>query len=152
MKRINDFLKKYSEAILYIVFGVLTTAVNFVAFWLFTKLLGDRVYLLNNALAWVVAVAFAYVTNKLFVFESKSWEIKLVVREVAEFLGARLFSLLIEEGGLWLLVSPLGFDKISVNILGATITGQIIAKVILAVIVIILNYIFSKFVIFKKEK
>lgn len=152
MKRINDFLKKYSEAILYIVFGVLTTAVNFVAFWLFTKLLGDRVYLLNNALAWVVAVAFAYVTNKLFVFESKSWEIKLVAREIAEFLGARLFSLVIEEGGLWLLVSPLGFDKISVDILGATITGQIIAKVILAVIVIILNYIFSKFIIFKKEK
>ncbi len=152
MKRIKELCKKHSEVILYIIFGVLTTVVNFVVFWLFSRLFGEKIYLVNNALAWVIAVAFAYVTNKLFVFESRSWNAKIVAREVVEFLGARLFSLAVEEGGLWIFVSLLGFDKISLDIASAVISGQIIAKVILAVIVVILNYIFSKFIIFKKGK
>lgn len=150
MKRIKDLYKKHSEMILYIIFGVLTTVVNFVVFWLLSRLIGEKLYLINNAFAWVVAVAFAYVTNKLFVFESKSWNAKIVTKEVVEFLGARLFSLAVEEGGLWLFVSIFGFDKISLELASFVISGQIIAKIILAVIVIVLNYIFSKFVIFKK--
>lgn len=141
---------KIKEIVLYIVFGVLTTLVNFVAFWLIQKT-GIN-YLINNAISWIIAVAFAYVTNKLFVFDSKSWAIKLVAKEASEFLIARLFSFGIEEGGLWLMVDILGMKKLSLDLLGQAINGELIAKVILAIIVVILNYIFSKFIIFKKEK
>ena len=71
MNRIKELLKKYEELILYVVFGGLTTVVNFVAFWLLNKLLGEEIYLVNNVIAWFVSVIFAYVTNKLWVFESK---------------------------------------------------------------------------------
>ena len=69
MNRIKELLKKYEELILYVVFGGLTTVVNFVAFWLLNKLLGEEIYLVNNVIAWFVSVIFAYVTNKLWVFE-----------------------------------------------------------------------------------
>ena len=149
MMKIKDLLYKYKELITYVIFGGLTTLVNFVAFYVVTQILGEELYLLNNAIAWVVSVVFAYVTNKLFVFESKSWNLKLVAKESVEFVGARIFSFLIEEGGMLLFVSVLGFGEISFNIFGFTITGQLIAKLILAVVVVIMNYFFSKFIIFR---
>lgn len=148
MKRLFE---KYKELITYVVFGVLTTLVNFVCFWLFNKILGEKLYLLSNIIAWVISVIFAYVTNKLWVFESKSWKPSVIGREIPEFVGARVFSLLIEEGGLWLFVDVLNFDKFGFTLLGFDVTGKLIAKVVLAVIVVILNYIFSKLVIFKKK-
>lgn len=151
MMKIKDLLYKYKELITYVIFGGLTTLVNFVAFYVVTQILGEELYLLNNAIAWVVSVVFAYVTNKLFVFESKSWNLKLVAKESVEFVGARIFSFLIEEGGMLLFVSVLGFGEISFNIFGFTITGQLIAKLILAVVVVIMNYFFSKFIIFRKK-
>ena len=151
MMKIKDLLYKYKELITYVIFGGLTTLVNFVAFYVVTQILGEDLYLINNAIAWVVSVVFAYVTNKLFVFESKSWNLKLVAKESVEFVGARVFSFLIEEGGMLLFVSVLGFGEISFNIFGFTITGQLIAKLILAVIVVIMNYFFSKFIIFRKK-
>ena len=151
MMKIKDLLYKYKELITYVIFGGLTTLVNFVAFYVVTQILGEELYLLNNAIAWVVSVVFAYVTNKLFVFESKSWNLKLVAKESVEFIGARIFSFLIEEGGMLLFVSVLGFGEISFNIFGFTITGQLIAKLILAVVVVIMNYFFSKFIIFRKK-
>mgnify|MGYP003435033057 CR=1 FL=1 len=72
MIKIKELIVKYKELLLYLIFGVLTTAVNFLAFWVFTKILGEELYLINNAIAWVVGVIFAFVTNKIFVFESKS--------------------------------------------------------------------------------
>ena len=149
MMKIKDLLYKYKELITYVIFGGLTTLVNFVAFYVVTQILGEELYLLNNAIAWVVSVVFAYVTNKLFVFESKSWNLKLVAKESVEFVGARIFSFLIEEGGMLLFVSVLGFGEISFNIFGFTITGQLIAKLILAVVVVIMNYFFSKFIILR---
>lgn len=152
MNKIKELFIKYKELIVYVVFGVLTTVVNFVVFWIFSKILGDDLYLVNNAVAWVISVIFAYVTNKLWVFDSKSWALKIVAKEVVEFVAARLFSFGVEEGGLLLFVNVLGFDEYSVTLFGFEITGQLIAKVILAVIVVILNYFFSKFVIFAKKK
>ncbi len=152
MTKIKELLIKYKELLSYLIFGVLTTLVNLASFWLFTKILGDDFYLVNNAIAWVVGVIFAFVTNKLFVFDSKNWNIKTAGKELVEFVGARLFSFGVEEGGLWLFVDLLGFDEKSITVLGFTITGQIIAKLALAVIVVILNYFFSKFIIFKKSK
>ena len=152
LKKIKILATKYKELILYVVFGVLTTLVNFAVFWIFTKILGENLYLFNNAVAWVAGVIFAFVTNKLFVFESKKWNTKTIGKELPEFVGARLFSFGVEEGGMWLFVDALGFGEKSLTLLGFTITGQIIAKIALAVIVVILNYFFSKFIIFKKKK
>lgn len=152
MKTIKTLFIKYKELIMYVIFGVLTTLVNFGAFWIFTKIFGEDSYLINNAIAWVVGVVFAYITNKLFVFDSKSWNLKLVTREVVEFFGARVLSFLIEEGGMLLFISILGFGEKSLELLGFTITGQFIVKILLAVIVVVLNYIFSKFFIFRKQE
>ena len=154
MKMIKTLFIKYKELITYVIFGVLTTLVNFFAFWIFTKIFGEDLYLVNNAIAWVVGVVFAYITNKLFVFESKSWDLKVITKEITGFLGARIFSFLVEEGGMFLFVSVLGLGEKSLTLLGFTITGQFIVKILLAVIVVILNYVFSKFFIFriKNEK
>jgi putative flippase GtrA len=152
MKMMKTLFIKYKEIITYIIFGVLTTLVNFFAFWLFTKIFGEDLYLVNNAIAWVVGVVFAYVTNKLFVFESKSWDLKLITKEITGFLGARIFSFLVEEGGMFLFISVLGLGEKSLTLLGFTITGQFIVKILLAVIVVILNYVFSKFFVFRKQE
>ena len=72
MNKIKELLVKYKELITYVVFGVLTTVVNFVVFWLLNRIFGEHVYLLNNALASFVSVIFAYLTNKLLLFVSKS--------------------------------------------------------------------------------
>ncbi len=151
MKMIITIFNKYKEIITYIIFGILTTLVNFFAFWLFTKIFGEELYLVNNAIAWVVGVVFAYITNKLFVFESKSWNLKLITKEITGFLGARIFSFLVEEGGMFLFISVLGLGEKTLTLLGFTITGQFIVKILLAVIVVILNYVFSKFIIFKRQ-
>jgi putative flippase GtrA len=151
MKTIKSLFIKYKELITYVIFGVLTTLVNFFAFWLFTKILGEEFYLVNNAIAWTVGVVFAYVTNKLFVFESKGWSVKTISKELTGFLGARIFSFLVEEGGMFLFVSVLGMGEKALSFAGITITGQLVAKILLAVVVVALNYIFSKFFIFKKK-
>lgn len=149
---IRKLYYKYKEIIRYVFFGVMTTVVNFAVYWLFNRLIGEELYLVNNVIAWVVAVAFAYITNKLWVFDSKSLKPGVLLREIGGFVAARLFSLGVEEGGLWLLVDKLRFDKYSFNISSFNVTGKLIAKVILAVIVVILNYFFSKFIIFAKKK
>lgn len=148
---IKKLYKKYEEVILYVVFGGLTTLVNFVSFWAFNKILGEKFYLVSNIIAWFISVVFAYVTNKLWVFESKSWAFKILLKEVPEFFAARLFSLGVEEGGLWLFVDKFGFDRYSFTVFNFEVTGKLIAKILLAVIVVILNYFFSKFIIFAQK-
>lgn len=151
MKKIKELLKKYKEIILYVIFGVATTIVNLIAFKLLNLELGEDRYLISNVLAWFISVVFAYITNKIWVFESKSWKPRALASELPSFFGARVFSLLLEEAGLYLSVDLLHFDQISINIFSIEIGGKMLAKIILAVIVIILNYIFSKFIIFKKK-
>ena len=104
MNIIKNLIIKYKELIIYVIFGVCTTLVNFLTYKLFNVLLGVELYLVSNIIAWFVSVVFAYVSNKLFVFESKSWGLKLVAKEVSSFFAARVFSFLVEEAGLFLLV------------------------------------------------
>lgn len=144
-------MKNKKEIINYIIFGVLTTVVNFAVFWLFNRLLGKNYYLVSNVIAWIVAVAFAYITNKIWVFESKVTKPKALAKEIVEFFIARLLSLGVEEAGLLILVDLMKFKDLNFNLFTFTITGELIAKVILAIVVVILNYIFSKFIIFKKQ-
>lgn len=144
--------KKYKELVLYVFFGGLTTLVNFAVFWILNRAAGEEAYLVNNAAAWVIAVVFAYITNKLWVFESKKREFGIVVTEIFEFFLARVFSLFVEETGLWLLVEKMGFEKFSFTVFRFDFTGKLIAKFVLAVIVVILNYFFSKFIVFAKKE
>lgn len=137
---INKMIEKLftREMISYLIFGVLTTVVNFIFYWLFTDVL-HIYYIASNVVAWIFAVIFAYITNKLYVFESKSWELKLVIKEVISFGAARLLSLLFETVFLALTVEIMGVPKL-------------IAKIIAAVFVVIINYVASKLFIFKKKK
>ena len=144
--------KKSAELILYLVFGVLTTLVNFVAFWLFSLVIDKGLYLLTNFLAWAVAVAFAFVVNKLIVFSERSCDKKTLLFEILTFLLARVFSLIFEEVGLFVLIDLVGLGNEDIYIIGITVTGQIIPKLIVAVAVVIMNYFFSKFLIFRKKK
>ena len=152
MKKIRDVFIKYKELILYVFFGALTTLVNFIAFKFFNVVLGEEVYLVSNVIAWFVSVVFAYVTNKLFVFESHTWQAKKICKEIFSFFAARVFSLAVEEAGLFALVDLLGFDAYRLDIFGFVLGGKMISKIILAVIVVILNYFFSKLVVFRKKK
>jgi putative flippase GtrA len=152
MNKVKKLIIKYKELIIYVVFGIGTTLVNFLTYKLFNVLFGVDYYLVSNIIAWFVSVAFAYVTNKLFVFESKSWNTKIVAREVPSFFAARVFSFLVEEAGLFLLVDILGMKDFSVEFYDFTISGNMISKVILAFVVVVLNYFFSKFVVFRKKK
>lgn len=140
------------ETITYLIFGVLTTVVSFVSFKIFNVILGEKFYLISNTISWVLSVAFAYVTNKLFVFESKSWKMSVLKTEIPSFVGARVASYFIEQGILWLCVSPLKFDGKVFDFLIIKLSGVMTAKLIASVFVVIINYVLSKFVIFKKGK
>ncbi len=161
-KLVDKFFTR--EIITYIIFGVLTTAVNLVTFYIFKKifisigwegvfnkllgsagwdkalkLLGSGTdYLDATVIAWTVAVIFAFVTNKLIVFESKSWKPAVAGKEFVGFIGARLFSLLVELVFMFVMVTLLKWN-------------DFVAKLIVQVIVVILNYVFSKLLIFKNK-
>lgn len=125
------------ETILYVVFGVITTIVNYAVYYLVSA--AGASYALANIIAWVAAVAVAFVTNKIFVFEQKSWKPQLLIRELGLFAAARLLSLFLEEGFLIATVELLGAD-------------HRIMKLVISVAVVIINYFFSKMIIFKKDK
>ena len=160
MKRIKELYLKHREVIDYLFWGAMTTVVSFVTYSLFV-LLFDAVYgdgtislfglelsltvTLANILSWVCAVLFAFVTNKLWVFRSKSWRASVALSEFAKFLSARIVTGILEMAAVPLLVA-LGLDMAIFGIDGA------IAKGIVTVLVIILNYIFSKLFIFKNKK
>ena len=153
----KNYLKKLvnRETISYLIFGILTTLVNFAVFWLMDDWFGSSskaVVMLNNAVAFVAAVLFAYVTNKLFVFESKSWSGKTLLREVPAFFGARLFSFGIEELLLLFSLSVVHAGDYVMKLGTLSIGGVKVAKVLISVVTVVLNYVFSKLFIFKKEK
>ena len=152
MKTIKNLIIKYKELIIYVFFGLCNTVVNLITYKLLNMLLGVELYLVSNAVAWFVSVVFAYVTNKLFVFESKSWNLKLVFKEVTSFFAARVLSFFIEEAGLFMLMDILGMKDFSIDVFGFTVSGNMISKLAVAVVVVILNYVFSKFFIFRKKK
>lgn len=152
MKKIKELYLKHKEVVLYILFGIATTLVDTLMFWLFDSIFGEGLYLLSTLLAWALAALFAYFVNKLFVFESKSWKQITVAKEALEFFGARVVSLGISELGMYLFVDVWKFKDIGFKLLFLDITGTLIAKVIMSVIVIVLNYFFSKFIIFRKDE
>lgn len=149
-EKLNSLLKKIinREMFDYILFGVLTTVVNLVVFALFEKILGTKFVLITNIIAWIAAVAFAFVTNKFIVFRSKSTESQTLIKELIAFVVARLLSLGVEEAGL--AIAQFIFHADSKIVLG--FTGTQVAKLILQIIVVIMNYVLSKLFIFKENK
>ena len=150
MEKLKKLLNR--ETILYIVFGVATTAVNYIVFHLLYNVLWHQNHsLAANAAAFVAAVIFAFVVNKLFVFESRSWDAATLKREIPSFLGARIGSFGIEEAGLFLAekVFRLG-GVVAVTIGGTAFDWITVVKIALAFVVVALNYVFCKLFVFKK--
>ncbi|HOO68126.1 MAG TPA: GtrA family protein [Bacilli bacterium] len=133
-KKINEIYKKYKEIINYIIVGVLTTLVSIGSYWLFRFIIKN--YVILSIISWILAVSFAYITNRIYVFESKSTKI---VEEITKFFGARLFTLGLEVTLMILFVSVFKIN-------------DMVSKIILQVVVLVLNYIFSKIFVFKKDK
>ncbi len=138
MIQLLKLYEKYRETFWYLVFGGLTTLLNLVVFYVMYEWMGiDKV--VSNTVAWIAGVLFAFVTNKLFVFRSQGWSGKKMLWEFATFVSARIFS------GVFDTVFLLAF------------TGWIVAfpampvKIISNILVIIMNYVFSKWIVFRKK-
>ena len=139
------------ETVLYLVFGALTTLVNFIVFDRMNAALGERYVLLSETAAFVVAVLFAFFTNKPFVFQSKDWSAKTLAREIPTFFGGRILSFLIEAGLVMAASRLLHAGDYTLSLGKLQINGLTVAKVPIAVIVVILNYVFSKLLVFRKK-
>ena len=143
LKFLADFYNKYIEVMRYLICGALSTIVNIVAYILASKILftgiGDESFIVNvsEIFAFIVALIFAYWVNKSIVFKSKCNSIKELIKEMSSFTGARIFTELLSIGmmnfALWI-----HFNDVAM-------------KVIANIVVIIVNYIFSKLIIFKKK-
>lgn len=137
IKFILDLIKKYQSFIAYAVFGVLTTVVNIVTYSICYHSVGLS-NTLSNVLAWILSVAFAYLTNKVWVFDSKSWAWEVFRREVPAFVSCRLATGIMDIVIMYICVDLMGWHAM-------------LMKIISNVLVIILNYVFSKLIIFKKK-
>ncbi len=135
----KKLFEKHRQVLLYLVFGVTTTAVNWVVYTLLQGLLGMT---LSNALAWLGAVVYAFLTNKRFVFESKSVKPRVLLREGATFFASRAASGLFEIFLPTLLFSA-GLDGALFGIHGG------VAKALVSLLIIVMNYILSKFIVFR---
>lgn len=136
MEKIRNIIEKYWDVLSYLFFGVLTTVVNYLVY-LPCYNLADLSASVSNAIAWVVAVAFAYLTNKPWVFKSHDWSRQTVIPELTKFVGCRIGSGALETGIIFLTVDVLCWN------------GNVM-KLVTSVLVVVLNYIGSKLLVFKK--
>ena len=137
MEKIRKLFEKYYEIWTYLLFGVLTTVVNYVIYLPCYNVVQISAAA-SNMIAWVFAVAFAYLTNKPFVFKSHDWSRETVIPELTKFLGCRIGSGAAETVILFLAVDLLGWN------------GNI-WKLLTQVMVVVLNYIGSKLLVFTKK-
>ena len=133
---LKKYFEKYYDILVYLIFGVLTTLVNWVVYWPCFNLLKISATV-SNIIAWVFAVIFAYLTNKPFVFHSHDWSRKTVVPEFLKFVGCRVGSGLMETVFILVTVDLLGWN------------GNWM-KVLVSVLVVIVNYVGSKLLVFRK--
>ena len=133
-KRLIIKYKDNKELINYIICGFLTFLLSMLIYTLLSEIFKINV-LISNTVTWIIAVYFAFIINRRFVFESN----KNIVRELAQFYAGRIITLFVEQAILYIFIIRLLLDNL-------------IIKIIAQIIIIILNYIISKFVVFKKEK
>lgn len=138
MNKIIELYKKHKEIINYILVGGMTTVVSMAIFYgsTWTFLDGNDAFQLQvaNVISWIGAVVFAYVTNRIFVFESKNPKI---LKEMATFVSSRVLTLLLDMGTMWLFSTALNIN-------------YIISKIFAMVLVTVGNYVISKVLVFKK--
>lgn len=135
MKTLSNKVKdNIREIVLYVVFGFLTTLISIVSYWIFTRVIGIG-YQYANVLSWIAAVAFAFATNKIFVFRDKG----KTSQKLILFWGSRLFTLILETGLLYL-----GIEVVGIN--------DFIAKIFVQAVVIVVNYLMGKLVVFRRTK
>lgn len=139
MEKIKDIIKKLctKEVMLYLVFGVLTTLVNLISFYVLSKVVGWEENL-SNFIAIILAVLFAYFTNKNLVFHSEAKNIKERFKEFSKFIAGRAVTMVVEFVGCWILFK--------------TPIPEMISKLVVTVIVVIMNFFISKFFAFKHSK
>ena len=137
MQKIIKLFQKYREPLLYLIFGGLTTIVSIVSYAACERILGMDP-LVANIISWILAVSFAYVTNRKWVFESRAVGTGPVLREIVSFFGGRLATLGLEEVMLWVGIRLMGFDSLLV-------------KLIAQIAVILSNYVISKVFVFRKK-
>ncbi len=139
MEKLRALLRKYRELIAYVIVGGLTTLVSMALYygstWTFLDGNDPLQVQIANVISWVGAVAFAYVTNRVFVFRSRN---TAIFREMLSFVSSRVLTLLLDMGCMWLLVTAIGID-------------HRIAKLVSMVLVTVGNYIISKLLVFKKK-
>lgn len=139
----ESFYKKNKSVLLYLFFGVLTTAVSFLTAWISKEALEaaafgkDTVSVASSIFSWICSVTFAYITNRIWVFESKVSCKKQLFAEAASFYGGRVFTLVVETLMMWVGYSLIGFN-------------YWITKIAANIVVLILNYVISKLFVFKK--
>ncbi|MCY8512922.1 GtrA family protein [Bacillus atrophaeus] len=121
---------------MYIIMGIFTTAVNISSFYILVEIL-DTDYKTATVIAWILSVLFAYITNKIYVFQQKTSDMRSLLRELAAFFSVRLLSLGIDLGMMILLVSQFH-------------TNETLAKILDNVVIVVVNYIASKWLVFKK--
>lgn len=138
MGRIRRLIHQYRNAIFYLFFGGLTTLVNWLVYFPLYNWLGFS-GAISNGIAWAVAVVFAFLTNKQFVFESHDWSRKAVMPELVKFVGCRIGSGLFETAMIWLLVDLMLWN------------GNWV-KIFVSIIVVLLNYISSKWLVFVQKE
>lgn len=135
---IFELLRKYKSVISYLVFGMLTTVVNIAVYYILFNISG-MANVPATIVAWIAAVIFAFITNKLWVFDSKSFEIKVLLHEIFSFFTCRILTGILDIAIMWFTV-----DKMQWN--------SLIWKIISNILVIVLNFVASKFLIFVKRK
>ena len=137
IQKLRSLAEKYRDILSYLFFGVLTTVVNYLIYLPVFNLCGLSAAV-SNMIAWVGAVAFAFLTNKPFVFHSHDWSAKTVIPELTKFVSCRLASGVLETGILLLTVDFLHWN------------GNL-WKLVTQVLVIIINYVGSKLLVFRKK-
>ena len=137
MEKIRAFIQKYYEILAYLFFGVLTTAVNYVVYLPCYNMVHFSAAV-SNVIAWAFAVAFAYLTNKPFVFKSYDWSAKTVMPELGRFVGSRVASGALETAMIYITVDLLRWN------------GNLM-KLVTSALVVILNYVASKLLVFKHQ-
>ena len=137
MDKLKSIMIKYWDVLMYLLFGGLTTLVSFLVYALFYNVF-EYSATVSNVVSWVIAVAFAYLTNKPFVFKSYDWSLKIVCPELGKFVGCRIGSGIFETAFLALTVDVLNWNGL-------------VMKVVASIVVVILNYIASKLFVFKTK-
>lgn len=142
MDKIKKLFKKYKMQIKYLIFGVLTTLVSYISFYILLNLLGQEGALFSNLVSFILATLFAFFTNKFIVFERKNKD--HIFKELIKFFSSRIFSFGIEELGLFIATKVFSPDTIWFGL-----NYLFVVKILMSFIVVILNYIMSKYLVFK---